>query len=146
MNITQQQITAAQQDADAFKTVRVSNRINFIEKLLAEDVNTLFNASTVRYLLDSLKEANGRGDAYKAECLKLRDQAKTVTLPVAKGKAVVKLSRLVVKQSDALLEIAEFASGAMHVGENINAIEQEWQELQQKHADVLAGVGYGDES
>lgn len=146
MTIAQQQITAAQQDADAFNTVPVFNRINFIEKLLAEDVNTLFNARMVRYLLDSLREANARGDAYKAECLKLRDQAKKVTLPVAKGKVAVKLARIVSKQSDALLEIAEFASGAMYARENINAIEQEWQELQHKHADVLAGVGYGDES
>lgn len=146
MTITQQQITAAQQDADAFNTVPMFNRINFIEKLLAEDVNTLFNARMVRYLLDSLKEANGRGDAYKAECVKLRDQAKVVSLPVAKGKAVVKLSRLVVKQADALLEISDFAAVATCARNDNGDLDQEWEVLQNKHADVLAGVGYGDES
>lgn len=141
MTITQQQITAAQQDADAFGTVPKFDRLVFIEKLLAEDVNTLFNARIVRYLLDALKEANDRGTAYKGECLDMQDRlveaVAAAKKPVPKGKVAVKLARIVAKQADALNDIVN----------TVDADQSgypEWEALKEKHQDVIEAANYGD--
>jgi len=137
---TPRQITAADADAQAFGLTAAFNRLQFVKDLVNDPATSVFSKDVVRWLVQALEDERGSGQSKAANLLRLRDEIarlKNRPADLPKGKAIVKLSKVISRQADCITDIVQTVdadqSGA-----------PEWEALKEKHKETIEAASYGD--
>lgn len=137
--LTQRAINSAEADAQAFGLTGAFNRLQFVKDLVADPATSVFSKDVVRWLVQALEDERTKGSRLTTERQQLRDKLTAATNAPAmpKGKAIVKLSKVIARQAEAITDIVQTVdadqSGA-----------PEWEAIKDKHADTIEAASYGD--
>lgn len=148
---TPRQLTAAGADAQAFGLTAAFNRLQFVKDLVNDPATSVFSKDVVRWLVQALEDERGSGESKAANLLRLRDEIarlKNRPADLPKGKAIVKLSKVIAKQAAAL---AEVDNAIDHAGDDAPNEMTGWEDLdralrawQEKHKETIEAATYGD--
>lgn len=105
--LTQRAINSAEADAQAFGLTGAFNRLQFVKDLVNDPATSVFSKDVVRWLVQALEDERTKGSRLTTERQQLRDKLTAATnAPVMpKGKAIVKLSKVIASQADCIAEI-----------------------------------------
>lgn len=136
---TERDVNAAQMDAQAFGLTAAFSRLKFVKDLVSDPATSVFSKDVVRWLVQALEnERSGRGhDQTALKTARDRIAELEARQPMPKGKAIVKLAKVVARQAEAITDIVQTVdadqSGA-----------PEWEAIKDKHADTIEAASYGD--
>lgn len=105
--LTRRAITCAEADAQAFGLTAAFNRIEFIKGLVEDPATSVFSKDVVRWLVTALEnERIGRSnDQTSVKRLQDRVAELEARQPMPKGKAIVKLAKVVARQAEAIASV-----------------------------------------
>jgi len=148
---TPRQLTAANSDAQAFGMTAAFDRLQFVKDLVNDPATSVFSKDVVRWLVQALEDERGSGKSNAANLLQLRDEVarlKNRPADLPKGKAIVKLSKVIAKQAVALAlvnhAIDHAGEGALNESEAMECLTDALHAWQENHKDTIEAATDGD--
>lgn len=148
---TPRQLAAANSDAQAFGLTAAFDRLQFVKDLVVDPATSVFSKDVVRWLVQALEDERGSGLQKAAKIRELNgvvENLKSRPADLPKGKAIVKLSKVIAKQAAAL---AEVDNAIDHAGDDAPNEMTGWEDLdralrawQEKHKETIEAASYGD--